>query len=410
MSDETPRPALTSGRKTGWYGTWLPRAAMITLVAGGAALATLWVLTSISDFLLTLAISFFLAFAMLPAVQWLTEKWNWRRGAAAGVVMVAGALIGAVFVFAILNVVIGQTSGIVNSLPETIDKVTGWLNDTFDMEIDTSTWDLTSDAVQNWLKDHGSDILGGALGITSSVFGIIFRLMTVGLFLFYILADFPRLRAAIGRTMPQDQQKTFDNITKITVDKVGGWVYSRGLLAAISALFSTVAFMLIGLPYPLAMGLWVGVISQFIPTIGTYLAGVVPVVIALMSGDPMDAVWVIIAITIYQQIENYLISPRVTKNTMDLHPAVAFGAAIVGASLLGGFGALIALPFAAAVTVVIEEYTHHYTLVASELMESPKEYEARMAAKKQVKASKKAAKKDARAKGHNHDPDSDGGT
>jgi predicted PurR-regulated permease PerM len=340
-----------------------------------------------------LAISFFLAFAMLPAVQWLTEKWNWRRGAATGAVMVAGALIGAVFVFAILNVVIGQASGIANSLPETIDRLTGWLNRTFDMQIDTSTWNLSSDAVQGWLQDHGSDILGGALGLTSSVFGIIFRLMTVGLFLFYILADFPRLRAAVGRRMPQNQQKTFDHITQITVDKVGGWVYSRGLLAAISALFSSIAFLIIGLPYPLAMGLWVGVISQFIPTVGTYIAGAVPVIIALMSGDPLDAVWVIVAITIYQQIENYLISPRVTKNTMDLHPAVAFGAAIVGASLLGGFGALIALPFAAAVTVIVQEYTHGYDLVASDVMESPEEYEARMAAKKQAKAAKKAAKK-----------------
>jgi predicted PurR-regulated permease PerM len=393
MSDEVTRPALTSGRRKGWYGTWLPRAAMITLVAGGAALATLWVLSSISDFLLTLAISFFVAFAMLPAVQWITEKWNWRRGAAAGFVMLVGSLIGAVFVFAILNVVVGQASGIVSSLPDNVDKVVNWLNTTFDMKIDISTWDLSDEAVQSWLQEHGNEIVGGALGITSSIFGIIFRLMTVGLFLFYILADFPRLRAAIGRSMPQDQQKTFDHITQITVDKVGGWVYSRGLLAAISALFHTVVFMLIGLPYPLAMGLWVGVISQFIPTVGTYIAGAVPVIIALLSSDPLDAVWVILAITIYQQIENYLISPRVTKNTMDLHPAIAFGSAIVGASLLGGFGALIALPFAAAVTVFIQEYTHRYDLVKSQAMESPEEYEARIAAKKQAKAARKAAKK-----------------
>jgi predicted PurR-regulated permease PerM len=393
MSDEKGRPDLTAGKRKGWYGTWLPRAAMITLVAGGAALVTVWVFSSISDFLLTLAISFFVAFAMLPAVQWLTEKWNWRRGAAAGFVMVVGSLIGAVFVFAILNVVVGQASGIVSSLPDNVDKVVNWLNTNFDMKIDTSTWDLSDEAVQSWLQEHGNEIIGGALGITSSLFGIIFRLMTVGLFLFYILADFPRLRAAIGRRMPQGQQRTFDHVTQVTVDKVGGWVYSRGLLAAISAVFSTVAFMLIGLPYPLAMGLWVGVISQFIPTVGTYIAGAVPVIIALLSDDPMDAVWVILAITIYQQIENYLISPRVTKNTMDLHPAVAFGAAIVGASLLGGFGALIALPFAAAVTVLVQEYTRGYDLVESDAMESPEEYEARIAAKKEARAAKKAAKK-----------------
>jgi len=90
--------------------------------------------------------------------------------------------------------------------------------------------------------------------------------------------------------------------------------------------------------YPLAY-LWETELGPFVhinlPTVGTYIAGAVPVIIALMSGDPMDAVWVIIVITIYQQIENYLIAPRVTKNTMDLHPAVAFGAAMRAAQKSG---------------------------------------------------------------------------
>ena len=86
----------------------------------------------------------------------------------------------------------------------------------------------------------------------------------------------------------------------------------------------------------------------------------------------------LIAITVCQQIENYLISPKITANTMDLHPAVAFGSAIVGASLLGGLGALLALPVAAAATALTEVYGTHHELIESEDFESPEDYEARM--------------------------------
>ena len=159
----------------------------------------------------------------------------------------------------------------------------------------------------------GSGLIGVVPGVTGSVLGIVFQALTVGLFVFYILADWPRLRATILRSLPKNQQEVTDTVITIVIDKVGGWVYSRAALAAVSAGFHFVAFLLIGLPYPFALALWVGVISQFIPTIGTYLAGVVPVFIALVSGDPLDALWVVIAITLYQQFENYRISPKITS-------------------------------------------------------------------------------------------------
>ena len=83
---ETTRPAMFDGRKEGWYRTWLPRLGMATLVAAGSIAVAYWILTSLSDFFMTLLIAFFVAFAMLPAVEWFTRRLNWRRGAAAGIV------------------------------------------------------------------------------------------------------------------------------------------------------------------------------------------------------------------------------------------------------------------------------------------------------------------------------------
>ena len=130
---------------------------------------------------------------------------------------------------------------------------------------------------------------------------------------------------------------------ELAIDKTGGYLYSRALLALLSAVFHTVAFSLIGLDYPVALGIWVGLVSQFLPVIGTYLAGVLPVLVALLD-DPIRALWVLGVIVVYQQIENYLFAPRITARTMELHPAVAFSAAIAGAALLGPVGAILALP------------------------------------------------------------------
>jgi predicted PurR-regulated permease PerM len=107
-------------------------------------------------------------------------------------------------------------------------------------------------------------------------------------------------------------------------------------------------------------------VSQFIPTIGTYLAGALPVLIALFH-DPVDALWVLVFITIYQQFENMILSPRITARTMSLHPAVAFGAVIAGGAIAGPIGALLALPAAASIQALISLYAHRYEVVTGPL-------------------------------------------
>jgi predicted PurR-regulated permease PerM len=106
-------------------------------------------------------------------------------------------------------------------------------------------------------------------------------------------------------------------------------------------------------PYPLALGLWVGLVSQFVPSVGTYLAGALPVLIALLN-RPVDALWVLVFIVVYQQVENMVLSPRITSRTMALHPAVAFGA-------------LLALSAAASVQALVSSYLHRYEVVVSPL-------------------------------------------
>ena len=380
----------TYARGGSWYRVWLPRTAVTTILVVTLIYGSQWVFGSTADFLVLLLVSTFVAFALLPAVEALSRR-GWRRGPATAVVMFGSAVLATVFVLALTQVVIGEVIKLVEKAPEYAESFATWLSDTFgfDIDIDNFVAQLTADRER--LTELASDAFGGILGLASTTLGLVFQGLTIALFVFYILADLPRLRAAILRRFPPGPQLHIDTVTTITIEKVGGYVYSRALLALFSAAFHLVVFLVIGLPYALAMALWVGLVSQFIPTIGTYLAGAVPVLIALLE-QPIDAVWVILAVTVYQQVENYFLSPRITANTMDLHPALAFGSVIVGGALLGGVGALLALPAVATLAALVTTYTDHYEIVSRGPIESPEDYEHRMRAVAAEKAAKKRAR------------------
>lgn len=382
----------TDHKADGWYAVWLPRIGIGVVLAMAIAYGTQWVFTSTTDFILTMVMAFFIAFAMLPAVDYLSNRRGWRRGAATGVVMLVGSLIAVIFSLAIAQLLLDQIVQLVDAVPGYAQQAVDWVNSTFDQSY--SVDDLVDElgGYDNVVRAGASTILSGALGFTSTAVGMFFRALTMGLFVFYILADLPKLRKTLLGHLNPRSQAYVDTFFSTTIQKVGGYVYSRLVLASVSAAFHYIVFLILDLPYALAMALWVGLVSQFVPSVGTYLAGVVPFVIALME-DPMDAVWVLVAVTIYQQIENYAISPKITANTMDLHPAVAFGSAIVGGSLLGAAGALLALPVAATITALVQTYASDYAVIESETIEGQDAYEARMAAKKDAKQERKVARR-----------------
>ena len=148
--------------------------------------------------------------------------------------------------------------------------------------------------------------------------------------------------------------------------KTGGYLYSRALLALLSTLFHWIVFQSVGTAAPIALALWVGIVSQFLPVVGTYIAGVLPVVITFLD-SPLKALIVLIAIVVYQQIENYVFAPRITARTMQLHPALAFGSALAGAALLGAVGAVLALPAAAMAQALVSELGTRHVVVDSHL-------------------------------------------
>ena len=166
-----------------------------------------------------------------------------------------------------------------------------------------------------------------------------------------------------------EHQRHVLEVWDLAIEKTGGYILSRSLLALASSLVHWAAFEAIGLPSSLALALWVGVMSQFVPVVGTYIAGALPLVIALL-GDPVDALWVMAAVAAYQQVENYVLAPRITAHTMQLHVAVAFGAVIAGSAVLGVVGALLALPAAATIQSVIAAEAERHEVAEHLIAES----------------------------------------
>jgi predicted PurR-regulated permease PerM len=347
---------------------WFTRA--VALVAGWIVLlvALGWAVLRLRTLLLMVVVAFFLSLAMEPAVDALARR-GWRRGAAAGLVLGVTLLIVLAFLAAAGSLLVGQAQDLVDHAPRYVREAERFVNDDLGIH-----WN--ADPLVRKLR-HGRGPLPSNEQLVSSAFDAAFlvgrallEIATVLIFAFYMTADGPRMRRAICSRLPRQRQEFVLDTWEIAIDKTGGYLYSRGLQAIISAAVTTVFLFALGVPYALALGLWVGVISQFIPTIGTYIAMVVPVLVALKS-SPVDALWVLLFLVAYQQFENYILGPRITRRSMNVHPALAIGTVFAGGLLLGGVGAVLALPATAVIQAVISAYTTEQEVVEAPLTHDP---------------------------------------
>ena len=319
----------------------------------------------LADLLILLLVSLFVALAIEPGVNKLSAR-GWRRGRATIMILLGGLLAFLVFLAAIGTLVGGQIADLLSESNVNIVDTVTFLNDTLGTQIEAqAVIDEVNDPngrVQQFIQSQGDE----ALRLSLTALGVIFQGLSVLLFTYYLVADGPRLRRVICARLTPDRQARVLSAWELAINKTGGYLYSRGLLALLSAFFHWVVFQSIGTQAPIALALWVGLVSQFLPVVGTYLAGILPVLVTFLD-SPLKAAIVIGFIVIYQQVENYFFAPRITARTMELHPAVAFGAALGGAALLGAVGAILALPAAAMAQALASEWGRRYDVVDNHL-------------------------------------------
>jgi len=338
---------------------WLPRAMVLALALVGGFQLGSWAFHQLTGLLINIVIAFFLALSIEPAVSWMAAR-GMRRGLATAVVFLVVMVVSAGFVTLLGSMLAGQIVKIVEDFPNYLDSVINWVNTHFHTKlrrVDVQEGLLRSD----WLRNYVQNSATGVLDVSAQVLGGLFQLLTVTLFSFYFAADGPRLRRAICSVLPPARQAEVLRAWEIAVNKTGGYLYSRGLMALISGIAHYILLQVLDVPYAPVLGVWVGLVSQFIPTIGTYLAGALPMLIAF-TVDPWYALWVLIFVVVYQQFENYVLQPKLTSKTVDIHPAVAFGSVIAGTALLGAVGALIAIPAVATLQAFLGAYVKRYAV------------------------------------------------
>lgn len=336
-----------------------------TFVVAAAVLAiaaVAWLAFTLRSVLWMVFVSLFVAVAFEPPVHFLAKR-GWRRGVATGLVFVVALVLAAGFVWALAPLFVDQFARMVDEIPSIVQTVLEFMEQNFGFDMaDIDPMEIGRNILQS-VQNLSGAVVGGVVGVAVSVFGFLFFAATVALFSFYMIAELPKLQRTVLSSMPAEQQRHALHIWDVAVEKMGGYIYSRLILAALSATFTAIFLSVLGVPFAISLGIWVGVLSQFVPVVGTYLASILPALVALTFTSLATMIWVIVFFVAYQQIENYLISPRITKRTMEMHPAVSVAAIIVGATLFGGIGVILALPMAGIIQAIISESHRPYDVV-----------------------------------------------
>ncbi|MFQ6393752.1 AI-2E family transporter [Nocardia sp. KC 131] len=372
-SDESIGNAVVTADVTAEPPPWLLRAFLLAAATVAGLVGGFWLLTRLQGLLTVLLISLFLAFAIEPAVNWLAAR-GMRRGPATGLVFLILTVLTVAFVWTLGALLVEQVTTLVKNAPQYADQAVDWINHTFKTDLSGTDIGKIAKDRSATIEGYLDGLAGNVWGIGTTAVGVLFQALGVLLFTYYLAADGPRFRNAVCSLLPPHRQRHVLRAWDIAVEKTGGYIYSRGLLALCSTIAHYVALRVLDVPSAFALALWVGIVSQFIPTVGTYLAGALPVVVALVH-SPSTALWILGFIIVYQQFENYVLQPRITATTLDMHPAVAFGAVLAGAAILGATGALLAIPVTATAQAFAGAYVRRYEVesdVGTDLPDPPK--------------------------------------
>jgi predicted PurR-regulated permease PerM len=348
---------------------WVWKAMVVFWLGFIATIAGRYVFRSISGLLVLLLVSLFLSLAVEPGVNRLSAR-GWRRGTATIVILLGVLLTFLIFVVAIATLVGQQIAELLGNSEKYVNRTVDFLNGTFNTHIDAQQVINSINDPNGSVQRFISSQQGRVVDLSVAALGLLLQALSAMLFTFYLVADGPKLRRAICRRLAPDRQRSVLSTWELAIEKTGGYLYSRALLAGLSAFFHWVMLQAVGTQAPVALALWVGVISQFLPVVGTYLAGFLPIVVTFVD-SPTRALIVLVFVVIYQQVENYLFLPRITARTMELHPAVAFGAAIAGGATLGAVGAVLAIPAAAMAQAILSNTGVRHPVVDSHLTTMP---------------------------------------
>ena len=346
--EEDPPPAARAGpgvRPVTMFrwGVYVSLGVLAVLAAAAAVYTTRAVLIRV-------LIALFIAISLDPAVRALTRR-GMRRSLAVLVIFLVAAGLAAAFLMSVIPAMVHQFESLVRDFPGYIASLSDRSARFREL---TDRFHLTS-KVQDLIASLPGRLGGGLLGFTRRLFGAMFDTLTVLVLTIYFMADMPRLRHGAMLLFPRAHRARFGRIADVMVDKVGSYMIGNLLISLAAGLASFAVFAALGVPFAVPLAFAVA-LCDLIPMIGATLGAVICVLAALLTTELWPTTVVVALFFVgYQQLENYLIAPRILRHTVSLSAAAVLLAGLIGGTVLGLIGALMAIPVAAGLKVVLAE-------------------------------------------------------
>ncbi len=330
-----------------------------TLVLVFVALS-FWLLYRFYQVIFSLFIAIVIGTVIRPVVTWL-----YRRGLPriAGVLLVYILLLALLtgFVLLLFPLIIEQGATIVAAVPGYYQGLRDWMvNDSNQWIVRFSEFLPATLPGLESNQQTGPQMLasaGQALGYVASAANIIFIPTAILILAFHWTLDGPRIIQSLLPLVPQEQRESIGELISAMETKVGFYIAGQSVLCLIIGILALVAYLLIGLPNALVLALVAGVMEA-VPMVGPLL-GAIPAALVALSIAPAKLVWVIVATLIIQQVENSLLVPRVMRKAVGVNPFVSLLAIFAFSSLFGIAGALMAIPMAAIIQLLLDRFVFH---------------------------------------------------
>ncbi|MEO7269659.1 MAG: AI-2E family transporter [Knoellia sp.] len=300
-----------------------------------------------------LVVALFLTLALNPLVEWLGRR-GLKRSLSVGIVFVGMLAVFTLLGLLVFPPVVSQGSELVQQAPTYLDRITdtGWVQE---LDKNYDVVDKINEEFNKRLTDETfiSSILGGVLGAGRAVLNGVFQTFTILILTLYFLASLPKMKKTAYAMVPASRRNRFAQLSEEIMRRTGSYAIGQVAIASINAILSYVMMLVLGIPYAAVLAVLVGFLG-LIPMVGATLGATLVCLVAFFD-EPRIALFAAIYYLIYQQIENYVIAPKIMQRTVSVPGAVTVVAALAGGTLLGVLGALLAIPVAAAALLLVDE-------------------------------------------------------
>jgi predicted PurR-regulated permease PerM len=324
-----------------------------TILLVAATVAVAWALVSVTDVLLVIFVSVFSVAVLLPVVNAMERRFGWSRALCSTVLVLGIVIVIGAVVLVVVQAISGAVRGFADDLPQIVDEV---------RRSDLGNFINGGSDSLDTLREHASEITsgvgnasGGVAQVGVSAFGTVTLFFSVLFLTLFGLIDEPKVRAWTGSLMYPDKRQRYLQVTDRIIHATSRYMLGNLVISLICATVYGVTAEILGLPYPLALAVIAGFLD-LIPNIGAMIAGIIIELVALSVGLEALIAFAIV-IVVYQQIENYILQPTIIGKAAQVSGFTVLASVLAFGALFGLIGAIIGVPIAAGIQIVVDELT-----------------------------------------------------